>query len=285
MKKAFKFIIYFFTLFSIILITILLFYLFNESILFFKTENLRKFIFGKNWKSSEIGQSFEIFNILFGGLYLSLISCLLSFPISLGISLFVSFYITKKVKKIIIWFINILAGIPSVIYGFFGMIVVLKKIENIFNMSTGESILAGSLILSIMIMPFFISNLVENIEKSKKLYFKDSNTLNVSTEFFIYKIILKELRYSIVISFLMSFARAMGETMAVMMVIGNSPQLKFPNILYRAQTIPSLIALEVGMSEVGSKHYSALFASAFILLIIVTIINIFVFYLKKTWRN
>ena len=84
--------------------------------------------------------------------------------------------------------------------------------------------------------------------------------------------------FSIVTAFLLAFARATGETMAVMMVIGNSPL--FPHLLTKAQTVPALIALEIGMSEVGSRHYSALFASAFVLLIAVLIINIIFFILN-----
>ena len=175
------------------------------------------------------------------------------------------------------------AGIPSIIYGFFGMIIIVKNLEKIFKISAGESVLAGSIILSIMILPYFVSNLVETIEIIKAKYKKDSDALGISKEYFIRKIVFKKLNYSILTGFMISFSRAIGETMAVMMVIGNAPI--FPKLLSKAQTIPSLIALEIGMSEVYSEHYYALFASGFALLILVLIINIIIFLVNRKSRS
>ena len=163
------------------------------------------------------------------------------------------------------------------------MIIIVKNIEKIFKVSAGESVLAGSIILSIMILPYFVSNLIETIELIKKKYQRDSDALGISKEFFIRKVVLKKLHFSILTGFMISFSRAIGETMAVMMVIGNAPI--FPKLLSKAQTIPSLIALEIGMSEVYSEHYFALFASGFILLILVLIINILLFIINRKSRN
>ena len=282
MKNIFKCSIYFLTALSMLILAVLLIYLFVEAFPFFREEGIVNFIFGNKWRAGESGQSFQIFNILYAGFYISLLACIISFPFSYGVSLYICFYSKGFTKKMLIWLINILSGIPSIIYGFFGMTVILKKIENIFSMSTGESILAGSLVLSIMIVPFFVSGCTESIEKIKEKYGNDSDSMGISREYFILKIVLKETGKSIFTSFLLSFARATGETMAVMMVIGNSPQA--PKILSKAETVPALIALEIGMSEVGSRHYSALFASGFILLTCVMIINIIFFILEKKRR-
>ena len=281
-NKVFKYTVYIFTLFTILLLLTLIVFLYNQSLPFFLKNNFLKFIFGRVWDATEVSGSFGIFNILLASVFISILACIISLPIAIGTAIFISFY-TKKSRVILIWLINILAGIPSIIYGFFGMIIIVKNIERIFKISAGESVLAGSIILSIMILPYFVSNLIETIELIKKKYQRDSDALGISKEFFIRKVVLKKLHFSILTGLMISFSRAIGETMAVMMVIGNAPI--FPKLLSKAQTIPSLIALEIGMSEVYSEHYYALFASGFILLILVLIINILLFIINRKSRN
>ena len=280
-NKVFKYTVYLFTLFTILLLLTLIVFLYNQSLPFFLKNNFLKFIFGRIWDATEVSGSFGIFNILLASVFISILACIISLPIAIGTALYICFY-TKKSRVLLIWLINILAGIPSIIYGFFGMIIIVKNIEKIFKVSAGESILAGSIILSIMILPYFVSNLIETIELIKKKYQRDSDALGISKEFFIRKVVLKKLHFSILTGFMISFSRAIGETMAVMMVIGNAPI--FPKLLSKAQTIPSLIALEIGMSEVYSEHYYALFASGFILLILVLIINILLFVINRKSR-
>ena len=280
-NKVFKYTVYIFTLFTILLLLTLIVFLYNQSLPFFLKNNFLKFIFGRVWNATEVSGSFGIFNILLASVFISILACIISLPIAIGTALFICFY-TKKSKVLLVWLINILAGIPSIIYGFFGMIIIVKNIERIFKISAGESVLAGSIILSIMILPYFVSNLIETIELIKKKYQRDSDALGISKEYFIRKVVLKKLHFSILTGFMISFSRAIGETMAVMMVIGNAPI--FPKLLSKAQTIPSLIALEIGMSEVYSEHYYALFASGFILLILVLIINILLFIINRKSR-
>ena len=281
-NKVFKYTVYIFTLFTILLLLTLIVFLYNQSLPFFLKNNFLKFIFGRVWDATEFSGSFGIFKILLASVFISILACIISLPIAIGTAIFISFY-TKKSRVILIWLINILAGIPSIIYGFFGMIIIVKNIEKIFKVSAGESVLAGSIILSIMILPYFVSNLIETIELIKKKYQRDSDALGISKEFFIRKVVLKKLHFSILTGFMISFSRAIGETMAVMMVIGNAPI--FPKLLSKAQTIPSLIALEIGMSEVYSEHYYALFASGFILLILVLIINILLFVINRKSKS
>lgn len=281
-NKVFKYTVYLFTLFTILLLLTLIVFLYKQSLPYFLKNSFLKFIFGRVWDATEVTGSFGIFNILLASVFISILACIISLPIAIGTALYLCFY-TKKSRVLLIWLINILAGIPSIIYGFFGMIIIVKNIEKIFKVSAGESVLAGSIILSIMILPYFVSNLIETIELIKKKYQRDSDALGISKEYFIRKVVLKKLHFSILTGFMISFSRAIGETMAVMMVIGNAPI--FPKLLSKAQTIPSLIALEIGMSEVYSEHYYALFASGFILLILVLIINILLFIINRKSRN
>ena len=280
-NNIFKTLVYIFAFFSIALLAILIGFMFKESLPFFKQYSVNKFLFGNTWDSMD--GSFGAFNIILASFYIELLSCVFSFPISYGLSLMIVFYTNEKVKTLVSWIIRILAGIPSIIYGFFGLFVIVKFFEKNFKMAAGESVFAGSVILSIMILPYFVEVLTETFEKIKQKYKRQSDCFGISKEYFIRKIVLKQSLRSAFSGFVLAFSRAIGETMAVMMVIGNAPI--FPKFFSKAETIASLIALEVGMSEAGSLHYHALYASSFVLLVFVIILDVILFVTKKRTDN
>lgn len=280
-NKIFQTLVYAFAFFSIAILAILIGFMFKESLPFFKQYSVFEFLFGNLWDSMD--GNFGAFNIILASFYIALLACVFSFPISYGLSLMIVFYTNKKVKTLVSWIIRILAGIPSIIYGFFGLFVIVKFFEKSFKMAAGESVVAGSVILSIMILPYFVEVLSETFEKIKQKYKRQSDCFGISKEYFIRKIVLKQSLRSAFSGFVLAFSRAIGETMAVMMVIGNAPIL--PKFFSKAETIASLIALEVGMSEAGSLHYHALYASSFVLLIFVIILDIILFVTKKRTDN
>ncbi len=280
-NNIFKTLVYIFAFFFIALLAILIGFMFKESLPFFKQYSVNKFLLGKTWDSMD--GSFGAFNIILASFYIALLACVFSFPISYGLSLMIVFYTNEKVKTLVSWIIRILAGIPSIIYGFFGLFVIVKFFEKNFKMAAGESVFAGSVILSIMILPYFVEVLTETFEKIKQKYKRQSDCFGISKEYFIRKIVLKQSLRSAFSGFVLAFSRAIGETMAVMMVIGNAPIL--PKFFSKAETIASLIALEVGMSEAGSLHYHALYASSFVLLVFVIILDVILFVTKKRTDN
>lgn len=280
-NKIFQTLVYAFAFFSIAILAILIGFMFKESLPFFKQYSVFEFLFGNLWDSMD--GNFGAFNIILASFYIALLACVFSFPISYGLSLMIVFYTNEKVKTLVSWIIRILAGIPSIIYGFFGLFVIVKFFEKNFKMAAGESVFAGSVILSIMILPYFVEVLTETFEKIKQKYKRQSDCFGISKEYFIRKIVLKQSLRSAFSGFVLAFSRAIGETMAVMMVIGNAPI--FPKFFSKAETIASLIALEVGMSEAGSLHYHALYASSFVLLIFVIILDIILFVTKKRTDN
>lgn len=280
-NKIFQTLVYAFAFFSIAILAILIGFMFKESVPFFKQYSVDKFLFGNMWDSMD--GSFGALNIILASFYIALLACVFSFPISYGLSLMIVFYTNNKVKTLVSWIIRILAGIPSIIYGFFGLFVIVKFFEKNFKMAAGESVLAGSVILSIMILPYFVEVLTETFEKIKQKYKRQSDCFGISKEYFIRKIVLKQSLRSAFSGFVLAFSRAIGETMAVMMVIGNAPI--FPKFFSKAETIASLIALEVGMSEAGSLHYHALYASSFVLLVFVIILDVILFVTRKRTDN
>ena len=280
-NSLFKNLIYSLSFISLLMVFILIFFLFKESVPFLKEKGLLNFIFSKTWNA--LDYEFGLFNILYASFYIAFLACIISFSFSYAIALYICFYTNKAFYIFLKWLINILAGIPSIIYGFFGLFVIVKFLEKALKISAGETVLAASLILSIMIIPYFVSNLTESFEILKKKYKKDSDALAVTKEFFIRKIIFKKSFLPIITGFVLAFSRAIGETMAVMMVIGNAP---IPcKILSKAETVASLIALEVGQTPAFSLHYRALFASGFVLLFFVLILNLILFVLNSRKRD
>jgi len=280
-NSLFKNLIYSLSFISLLMVFILIFFLFKESVPFLKEKGLLNFIFSRTWNA--LDYEFGLFNILYASFYIAFLACIISFLFSYAIALYICFYTNKAFYIFLKWLINILAGIPSIIYGFFGLFVIVKFLEKTLKISAGETVLAASLILSIMIIPYFVSNLTESFEILKKKYKKDSDALAVTKEFFIRKIIFKKSFLPIITGFVLAFSRAIGETMAVMMVIGNAP---IPcKILSKAETVASLIALEVGQTPAFSLHYKALFASGFVLLFFVLILNLILFVLNSRKRD
>lgn len=277
--RIFKYIVSFFAFFSVLILTFIVVFILRESILFFKEVPIIDFILGRKWNPLNSPDTLSIYPIILGTVYVSIIGIIIALPIGVGNAIVLSIYTDGEFKRIIRGVIDLLAGIPSVIYGFIGLLVVVKFFEVRFSFATGESVLAGGIVLSVMMLPFIISTCEESMEKIYKEYSIYSNALGVSKSYMIRKLVLPNSKRSILVSIVLALGRGMGETMAVMMVIGNAPIM--PKLLGKAQTIPSLIALEMGMAEVGSLHYHALYASGFVLMMILLIINVILYIIKR----
>lgn len=278
-NKIFKSIVSILTLFSLLMLSFIILFILKESIVFFKEVSIIDFISGRKWNPLDSPDKLSIYPIILGTIYVSIIGIIIALPIGVGNAIVLSNYTSGEFKRVIRGFVDILAGIPSVIYGFIGLLVLVKFFEVRFSFATGESVLAGGIILSIMMLPFIISTCEESMEKVYNEYSKHSNALGVSKSYMIRKVVLPSSKRSILASGVLALGRGMGETMAVMMVIGNSPIM--PKLLGRARTIPSLIALEMGMAEVGSLHYHGLYASGFVLMMILLIINVILYIIKR----
>lgn len=266
---------------TILILAMIIFFIFRESVAFFKAVPLFDFILGKSWKPISISEApiFSILPMILATIYTSLIAIMIALPIGVGCAVFLSIYIKESMRNRLKPFIDFLTGIPSVVYGMIGLLILVKYFENFFHMSSGESTLAGGVLLSIMIVPYIISTCDESMIEFKKQYEASSQVLGISKTYMITKLILPGARKSIIAGTVLALARAMGETMAVMMVIGNAPIM--PAIFGKAQTIPSLIALEMGGVTVNSLHYHALFAAGFILMLMLLLINAILYFIRK----
>lgn len=280
----FSLLIKLFSFVCIILLAFIIFFIIKESVPLFNKVGILNFVLGKVWRpltfaiSNNLNESYGIFNIIIATLYTAFLSTFISLFIGIGFSIFIVFIANKSVQFFIMPIMDLIVAIPSVIYGFIGLVIIVKFFEKL-SMPAGESVLAASLLLSFMIVPFIASTVSESMILINKKYKDISLTLGVYKWYMILNLILPSSKNAILVGFILSVSRAMGETMAVMMVIGNS--LVFPKLLGKAETIASLIALEIGTAEVKSLHYSALFASGAILMLSLSIINIAIYFLRK----
>ena len=273
----FKIIVKLISIISFFILFFVIIFIIKEALPLFQNLTIKEFIMGDRWRPISAKPGMGIFNIIVGTIYVGIVGVVIALPFGIGVSIFLSCITSLKIRRFFKSAIDLLAGIPSVIYGFMGLIIVVKIFEN-FGRSSGESVLAGGIVLAIMLLPFMVSVLEETMTKLINKYEKESISLGVSKQYLVSELVLPLSIKSLVVALVLSFARALGETMAVMMVIGNAPI--FPKLLGKTQTISSLIALEMGMVEVGSLHYSALFASAVVLMLILIIINIIIDYFR-----
>lgn len=269
-EKVFLHFIRVISLIFILLFAVVLIHLINESMLSFKNVGLSLFEYRGEWRPLSNSPQYSIMPMIFGTLSVSFLAVLISLPLCIATAICFAFYVKEKYVSVMLSFIDLLAGIPSVIFGFIGLMVLVARFEDFFSMPTGECLLLGAIVLAIMLFPFCVSSIYESIVSIKKTYYFSAIALGYSKEYIILKIILKLLLPSIYSSFIMALGRAMGETMAVMMVIGNSPL--YPRLLKRILTIPALTALEMGNAEYGSLHLSSIYAANLILLIILVLL-------------
>ena len=261
----------------------IIFFIVKESIPILKHTGIYDFVFGKVWRPLAFGvsESYGIFYIILATIYTAFLATFISLFIGIGFSIFLVFIANDFLRSFSLSLMDLIVAVPSVIYGFIGLVIIVKFFEHlpILNMSAGESVLAASILLSFMIIPFIISTITESMMILKKSYNDVSISLGIDKWYMVSELILPNSKNAVLVGFILAISRALGETMAVMMVIGNS--LVFPTLLGKAETIASLIALEIGISEVRSLHYSALFASGAILMVALSIINISIHFLKK----
>ena len=241
------------------LMAIMLIHIIKESIPAFSELGIKMFLPSTEWRPVSANPQFGLLPAITGTLYVSFIAVVLALIFGVACACFLNFYLPEKIAAVFLAFIDLVAGIPSVIFGFIGLTVLVKSFATQFHMAAG-------IVLAIMLLPFVISTCHESIRVARTQYEMTALALGFSREITLVKIIFPAIRPGIVAGAMMAFGRALGETMAGMMVIGNSPI--FPKLLGRGQTLPSLTALEMGSIEYGSLHLSALYVANVVLLVI-----------------
>jgi len=249
--------------------------LFVKSLPVLSEKNLLSLLTSKVWKPTK--GEFGFLPFIMSTVYVSVIAILLSFPFSLLTSIYLTSYSSKAVKRIFEPVVDLLSGIPPVIYGVWGTLSIVpfisgKVAPHFVEFSTGYSVLAGGVVLAVMITPLLISVMVEIFRSIPKEMIDASLSMGATKWQTIKKVILRRSLSGIVAANVLALSRAFGETMAVLMVCGNIPLI--PHSFFDAcYPLPALIANNYGEMLSMPDYESALMLAAFLLFLIVVIFN------------
>jgi phosphate transport system permease protein len=225
------------------------------------------FIFGMKWAPS-LGY-FGIFPMIVGTVLVTLGAAVIGVPVALACSIFLTEFAPKRVRTFVRPAIQLLAGIPSVVYGFWGLTFIVPLIRTYLG-GPGLSILAGSIILAIMILPTIISISEVSLLSLPSLYKQGSLALGATHWQTIHSVLIPAAKSGIMAAIILGIGRAIGETMAVIMVLGNAVAMP-GSILDPARTLTTNIGIEMGYAS--GDHQQALFATGIVLLVIIMILN------------
>ncbi len=234
------------------------------------------FLLGTEWKPNNVPASFGIFPMILGSLIVTLGAIILGVPIGILTAVFMAHYCPKKPYRVLKPGVELLAGIPSVVYGFFGLVVLVPLVRQVFG-GNGNSILTASILLGIMILPTIMGISESAIRAVPVHYYEGALALGATKERSIFATVLPAARSGILAGVVLGIGRAIGETMAVIMVVGN--QARMPDgLLSGIRTLTANIVLEMGYA--ADLHREALIATGVVLFVFILIIN-FVFQLFK----
>lgn len=243
--------------------------------------NFADFFAGKTWMpTAQPAPQFGVLPIILGTLMVSFAAIAIALPFALAAAVFLSEIADKRLYKLLKPAIELLSGIPSVVYGFFGLIVVVPIVQKTFGLDVGETALSGAIILAIMALPTIITIAEDAMRATPDTLREASLALGANKWQTIYKVVIPHAKSGITAGVVLGIGRAMGETMAVLMVCGNAAVIPH-TLLEPIRTIPATIAAELGEAPQGGTHYSALFMLACILFVLTLLINLSVEYISK----
>lgn len=263
-------------LLSVMFIILISYFIFKGGINVFKEVGLKDFLFSTKWTPSNKPPSFGIFSMIMGSIMVTLISCALAVPIAIFTSAFLACDCPKWLYKILKPALNLMAGIPSIVYGFFALTFIVPKMKDLVG-GNGMSILTASILLLIMVLPTIISISENAIRAVPAAYYTGSIALGATHERTVMKVLIPAARSGIFAGIILGIGRAIGETMAVILVAGNQTRLTF-NIFKGIRTMTTNIVLEMGYAS--GMHREALIATACVLFVFILIIN-FTFWIFK----
>ncbi|WP_302545268.1 phosphate ABC transporter permease subunit PstC [Coprobacter fastidiosus] len=246
-----------------------------------QTISLKEVFAGTEWfPTATPAPQFGFLPLITGTLWVSFFAILIALPFGLSVSIYMSEIATPRVRSILKPLIELLSGIPSVVYGFFGLIVIVPIIQKVFNLPVGETGLSGSVVLAIMALPTIITVAEDAMRNCPRTMREASLALGASRWQTIYKVVIPFSISGITSGVVLGIGRAIGETMAVLMVTGNAAVIPV-SILEPLRTIPATIAAELGEAPSGGAHYQALFMLGVVLFFITLIINSCVEYVSS----
>lgn len=265
-------------IFSVLVILVIMAFIFIEGLPAFQEYGFLKFLFGMNWVPDD--DQYGVFAMIIGSLCVTIFALIIAVPLSILCAIFMSEVAPDKVRRFLKPVIQTLSGIPSVVYGFFGLVMLVPTVRGVFG-GTGFSIFTAGIILAVMILPTIISVSFDSLGSVPMEYRESSLGLGATNWQTIRHIVFPAALPGIVTAVILGMGRAIGETLAVIMVAGNVAQIP-GSIFDPVRTLTSNIALE--MSYATGLHYEALFGTAIVLFIIIIVLLLIANYIQHKYK-
>lgn len=261
-------------------VLIISFYLIVSGIPAIREVGLWNFLLGKEWASTADNPKYGILPFILTSVYGTSGAIILGVPIAFFTAVFISKIANKKVRVFIETAVNLLAGIPSVIYGLAGMLILVPAIKNVFKLSDGASLLAAIIVLAVMILPSIIKVSVTALDSVPTEYEDASLALGATPIETYFRVSVPAAKSGIAASVVLGIGRAIGEAMAVMMVAGNVANM--PSLFQSVRFLTTAVASEMAYSSAGSLQRNALFSIALVLFLFIMLITASLnFFLKR----
>ena len=260
---------------SILAVALICVFLFANGVPAMGKIGLFDFLLGQTWKPGN--NIYGIFPMIVGSIYVTVGAIIVGVPLGILCAVFLAWFCPQKLYKIIKPAVELLAGIPSIVYGFFGLVVLVPIMQNLFG-GSGKGILTASILLGIMILPTIIGVSESSIRAVPRAYYEGSLGLGATHERSVFFAVLPAAKQGILAGVILGVGRAIGETMAVVMVAGNQPVV--PNSIFSGvRTMTANIVMEMGYA--ADLHREALLATAVVLFVFILIINLCFSMLKR----
>ena len=262
---------------SVLSVLLICVFLFANGIPAMKEIGFFSFLTGTKWAPNNIPASYGIFPMILGSIYVTAGAIVVGVPIGILTAVFMAYFCPKAIYRYLKAAVNLLAGIPSIIYGFFGLVVIVPIVKYFFG-GNGCSIFTASILLGIMILPTIISVSESSIRAVPQSYYEGALALGASHERSVFLVVVPAAKSGVLSSVILGIGRAVGETMAVIMVAGN--QARMPKGMFEGiRTLTANIVLEMGYA--ADLHRNALIATAVVLFVFVLLINLLFSVVKR----
>ncbi|HET6461165.1 MAG TPA: phosphate ABC transporter permease subunit PstC [Syntrophales bacterium] len=269
---------------SVLILSLIVVFLFREGIPIFNKISLSDFLFGREWYPTFDPPSYGIWPLIVGSVIVTVFSCLIAVPLGVLSAVYIAEIAPAAIKDVTKSIIELLAGIPSVVLGFFGMVVLAPFMQETFDLPTGLNIVNASVILAIMAIPT-ISSISEDALYAVPQEFKEASYALGATKYeTIVKVIVPAALSGISTAVILGMSRAIGETMVVLMVAGGAAAIP-ESIFDSVRPMTASIAAEMGEAPFGSGHYHALFAIGIVLFFLTLAFNLVADYISQKFRE
>jgi phosphate transport system permease protein len=282
-ERIYKYLFTFLAFASLFFLIGIIILLCKESLPLFRQVSIFDFIFGRNWYPTHGQPEFGILPIILGSLWVTLGALLVCIPLGVGSALFINELASEKQKALLKPLIEILASIPSVVYGFFGMVVAAPFLQKLLHLPTGLCAFTASLILGVMAIPT-VCSLAEDALSSVPNSFREASlAVGANRWQTLVGVVIPAAGSGISTAVILGMSRVVGETMTVLMVAGGAAVI--PHSFFEpVRPMTSTIAAEMGEAAMGSLHYNALFSIGLILFLITFIFNVVAELVSRRFR-